>query len=130
MWTTIQGRSGLRWAAAAAWMAVIFVLSAQSNLPNLMPGLPGLEEIAGHLSVYALLAALLWWALRGAGIRYPAAWALVAAVLYGAADEFHQSFVPGRTMTVNDLLVDLIGAGLALLIINWIYLRRLRARAG
>jgi len=107
-------------------MAVIFVLSAQSTLPDLTPGLPGLEEIGGHLAAYALLAALLWWALRGSGVRYPATAALLAAVLYGASDEFHQSFVPGRTMTISDLLVDLIGASLALLIISWQRARRLR----
>ncbi len=129
MFARIREHVGLRWGAAVAWMAVIFALSAQSFLPDLTPGFPGLEEIAGHLGAYALLAALLWWALRGTGVRYPATWALLLAVLYGASDEFHQSFVPGRTMTVNDLLVDLIGACLVLLVINWAHARRLTARA-
>jgi VanZ family protein len=118
-------RVGYRWAAVVAWMVVIFVLSAQSSLPDLTPGLPGLEEIGGHLAAYGLLAGLLWWALRGTGVRYPATVALVLAVLYGASDEFHQSFVPGRTMTVSDLLVDLIGASLVLVILSWRRARRL-----
>jgi VanZ family protein len=108
-------------------MAVIFALSAQSSLPDLTPGLPGLEEIGGHLAAYGLLAGLLWWALRGTGMRYPATAALLLAVLYGASDEFHQSFVPGRTMTISDLLVDLIGASLVLAILSW---RRARRLAG
>jgi len=119
---------GFRWAAVVAWMAVIFALSAQSFLPDLTPGLPGVDEIGGHLAAYGLLAGLLWWALRGSGVRYPATAALLLAVLYGASDEFHQSFVPGRTMTVSDLLVDLIGASLVLLLLSWRHARRLRMR--
>lgn len=128
MWNRLRGHVGLRWAAAAAWMAVIFVLSAQPHLPNLAPGLPGVEEIGGHLLAYGVLAVLLWWALRGTGTRTPATWALLAALLYGATDELHQHFVPGRTATVEDLLVDLIGASLGLLLVNGWRLRRLRAR--
>jgi VanZ family protein len=120
-------RVGFRWAAVVVWMVVLFVLSAQSSLPNLTPGLPGLEETGGHLAAYGLLAGLLWWALRGTGARYPATAALVLAVLYGASDEFHQSFVPGRTMTVSDLLVDLIGASLVLAVLSWRHARRLAA---
>jgi VanZ family protein len=129
MLSKIETSPGLRWVAVAAWMAMIFFLSAQSQLPNLTPDLPGLVEISGHLLAYAGLAALFWWALRGrAGVRYPATWALIFAVLYGMTDEFHQSFVPGRTMSSADLLVDLIGASLALVIANQVIARRLRAR--
>lgn len=115
----------LRWGAVVAWMAVIFALSAQSSLPELTPGLPKLEEIAGHASAYAVLAALLWNALHRSDVRWPASWALVLAVLYGVSDEFHQSYVPGRAAAVDDLVVDLIGAALALLLIGWLRSRRL-----
>lgn len=119
----------LRWAAVAAWLTLIFVLSAQPQLPDLTPGLPGFEEVVGHLTGYGVLAGLIWWALRGTAMRYPATWALVAAVGYGITDEFHQSFVPGRTMSAADLLVDLIGASLVLLALTWIQARRLATAA-
>jgi|YNPNPStandDraft_1061719.scaffolds.fasta_scaffold48673_3 VanZ family protein len=128
MWNRLRGHIGLRWAMVAAWMAMIFFLSAQPHLPDLAPGLPGVEEIGGHLSAYGILAVLLWRALRGAGSRAPATWALLVTMVYGATDEFHQHFVPGRTATVEDLLVDLIGASLGLLLVSWWHLRRLRAR--
>ncbi|MCX7671012.1 MAG: VanZ family protein [Anaerolineae bacterium] len=118
---------GLRWMAVAAWMAVIFALSAQPHLPDLAPGLPGVEEIGGHLVAYGILAVLLWWALRGTRSTTPATWALVITMLYGVSDELHQYFVPGRTTTVDDLLVDLIGASLGLLLVSWVRMRRLRA---
>jgi VanZ family protein len=129
MVSRLQRRIALRWAAAIAWMGVIFLLSSRPDLPDFAPGLPGLEEIGGHLTAYGVLAGLLWWALRGSGVRYPATWALVLAVAYGATDEFHQSFVPGRTMSVSDLIVDLIGASVALLVVTLLQARRLGLRA-
>jgi len=118
----------LRWAAVIAWMGLIFFLSSRPDLPNFAPGLPGLEEIGGHLTAFGVLAALLWWALRGSAVRYPATWALVLAVSYGATDEFHQSFVPGRDMSLSDLMVDLIGASAALLIVTLLHARRMGLR--
>lgn len=116
----------VRWSLPIIWMGVIFALSAQSQLPNLTPGAPGVEEIGGHFIVFAVLALLWWWALRGAGVRYPAAWAFVIAATYGILDEFHQSFVPHRTPSVSDWLIDVLGAATALVIIQaWhSYLKR------
>ena len=108
----------LRWAAVVAWMGLIFFLSAQPKLPNVMPpGLPQFQDVIGHFTVYAVLAALLWWALRGTGVRHPLLWALAATVLYSLTDEFHQSFVPNRHPDVFDLATDLAGAVTALVIV-------------
>lgn len=108
----------LRWTAVVAWMGLIFFLSAQPRLPRVMPpGLPQIQDVIGHFAVYAVLAVLVWWALRGAGVRHPLLWALVAAVSYGVTDEFHQSFVPNRHPDVFDLATDFAGAAIALLIV-------------
>jgi VanZ family protein len=42
--------------------------------------------------------------------RYGFAVAMLLTVLYGATDEFHQAFVPGRYATIGDVLADSIGA--------------------
>jgi VanZ family protein len=39
-----------------------------------------------------------------------AAIGLAAAVLYGVSDEWHQSFVPGRDPSWDDLATDAVGA--------------------
>jgi VanZ family protein len=36
--------------------------------------------------------------------------AIVLATLYGATDEFHQLFVPGRSADRYDVLADCVGA--------------------
>lgn len=108
----------LRWACAVGWMALIFVLSAQSSfpLPRMVWG--DLYDIAGHLGVYGVLALLLRWALAGAGVRRPGLWAFGLAVLYGISDEFHQSFVPGRHPDIFDVATDAVGAWAALRLLN------------
>jgi VanZ family protein len=41
---------------------------------------------------------------------------LLASALFAASDEFHQSFVKSRTPSVRDVLLDVAGAFLGLLI--------------
>jgi VanZ family protein len=126
--TTFRGSQSVRWVAVAAWMGLIFFLSAQPRLPRVLPpGLPQIQDVIGHFTVYAVLAALLWWALRGAGVRHPLLWALAVTVLYSFTDEFHQSFVPNRHPDVFDLATDFVGAVTALLIVLWLSARRVRS---
>ncbi len=95
-----------------AWMGVIFAFSAQETLPK-PPGI-GMEitSVAGHFTVYAVLAGLTWWVLGGFALtsRKRVLIAFGVAILYGITDEWHQSFVPGRTPDIWDLVVDAIGA--------------------
>jgi VanZ family protein len=69
----------------------------------------------GHVTEYAILAALLWRALRGGTAWKPKVWILFAAVwtacaIFAASDEFHQSFVPSRTSSFRDVTIDVCGA--------------------
>lgn len=108
-------RRGLElWLPPLALMAAIFVLSAQ---PSLDSGLGLADEIGRkvvHLGEYALLT-FLWW--RGLRTVMPARRAAVAALLvslaYAASDEFHQSFVEGRSGSPADWAIDAAGAGVA-----------------
>ncbi|MCX6890173.1 MAG: VanZ family protein [Verrucomicrobiota bacterium] len=75
-----------------------------------------------HLTEYAVLALLLWRALRkpGKGDACPWEWpvarlALTLTALYAAADEFHQLFVPTREGSVWDVAIDTVGGALGLL---------------
>lgn len=109
-------RSAL-WLAVAGWAAVIFSLSHQSTPLGQSAG--GAESIGAHLTLYAVLSALLCWALAG-GVRLrPARWLLSAivfalTVLYGVSDEVHQAFIAGRSASELDLALDALGALLGL----------------
>ncbi len=116
-----------RWAPAAVWMGGIFYLSHQSAPFGAAPSDVG--AIAAHLALYAGLALLLCWTLVGDIARHAhaprwviAALAFALTVLYGAGDEVHQAFVPGRSASETDIALDAAGAvagiALALLVLR------------
>jgi VanZ family protein len=113
----------LRWLPAAAQAALIFVLSAQPDLHLAdEPLLDFILHKAGHLAVYAILAALVAWALDLPGAVRSRVWtlAVVACLIYAATDELHQGFVPGRHPTPVDVAIDTFGALLGLAAYAWI----------
>jgi VanZ family protein len=101
------------WVSPLLLMAVIFFLSAQ---PDLNSGLGTLDLIGRkliHFAQYGLLAALWWRALRPrAGGRRAALLAFVITALYAATDEYHQTFVEGRSGNPIDWAIDCAGAAL------------------
>ena len=105
------------WGPPILWMGLIFYLSSQSQLPT--PDKTWLDFLlkkAGHIVVYAVLAWLLVRALVQEGPVQPRhlRLALLLTILYALSDEFHQSFVPGRTARLLDVGFDTLGALLAL----------------
>lgn len=82
-----------------------------------------------HFCVYAALGALLFlYSLCFAAKPYAHILrALLAAAVYAASDEIHQSFVPGRGPAVTDVLLDSAGALCGILfvwLLVWAVLRR------
>src|SRR4051794_41479361 len=68
-----------------------------------------------HLTEYGILSALTFRAFRGARKSWNPRWAIgaiVFAALIASIDEIHQSFVPSRTGTWHDVLLDAAGAAL------------------
>jgi VanZ family protein len=98
-----------RWLLVSVWAALIFALSAQPSLPG--PTYPGLDKLV-HVVEFLALAVFLAAALRatGAAPGRSAVFAVIFAVLYGATDEFHQRYVPGRETDLYDLAADFLGA--------------------
>ena len=119
-----------RWVPVGLWMGFIFFLSAQPSLPQ--PPQPMLQDPlsrAGHLGEYMVLAWLLHRALGGQRASWRRmGFALAIAVLYAVSDEFHQSFVPHRDPSLGDVMVDILGASLGLLLASWLSGLRKRAR--
>ncbi len=78
---------------------------------------------AGHLTEYAVLASLAARAFRNSSHQFlKLHWfklSLLLAIAYALTDEFHQSFVPSRTASIHDSLIDSTGALIALSIIWW-----------
>jgi VanZ family protein len=88
-------------------MSAIFILSAQPTLPHHPDRRFDLIlKTVGHAVEYA---------------------AFLVSVLYAASDEYHQTFVPGRSGRLVDVGVDTIGALVALLVVGSLGKKRRRA---
>jgi len=79
-----------------------------------------------HLTEYAVLALLLWRAVRKPVRRDPRPWswreatiAVLIVFLYASTDEFHQIFVPTRTPMVSDVFIDTSGAAAGMIVL-WV----------
>lgn len=103
------------------WMAVIFYLSSRtpSQLHSLFPFIKNFNP--GHLIAYFILGLVSYYSLSktsdlGEIMRYP--WMLIIGLIYGLSDEIHQHFVPGRMPDINDLVNDMIGVLVAVIVIR------------
>jgi VanZ family protein len=96
----------------------------ESSLPRPFSGAGPLFQYASnfvHVPMYAALAFLLIRHLASRRADGRISWGdalivLVTAGVFGMIDEWRQSFVPGRTMAVSDLLLDLTGVVWVLLL--------------
>ena len=98
-----------------------------SASPQFLAWVHFLVRKAGHLSEYAILATLAARAFRNSSHQFMRLhWfklSLLLAIAYALSDEFHQSFVPSRTASIHDSMIDSAGALIALSII-WFRHRR------
>jgi VanZ family protein len=126
------------WLPVFLWMTLMFfgstdLMSAERTSRFLTPLLlwwnPDISPVAiaqvhffvrkaAHLTEYAVLAVLFCRALRGwvGGFWRRIAFILASALIFAAADEFHQWFVASRTASLGDVLLDASGALLGLMI--------------
>jgi glycopeptide antibiotics resistance protein len=129
------------WLPLFIWLGVMFfgstdVMSAEHTSRYIVPFLlwlkPGMSpqilwtilvvaRKCAHVIEYTVLALLLWRALRSVPTLHAKSVMVFGAVLLGcavfaASDEFHQTFVKSRTPSVRDVLLDVTGALLGLLI--------------
>jgi hypothetical protein len=108
---------------AAALMGLIWYLSSQPDVGPDLGGWARLATSAVHFAQFGVLCALWWWALDGRLL--PAA---AIALVWGALDELHQSWVPKRDADPIDLLVDAAGIAVACLVLRWLAARRTATR--
>jgi VanZ family protein len=135
------------WIATILWLIVIAIestayLSAHNTSRFLYPLLhflfgldyPHFERWhfyirkGGHVFGYGLLSVLLFRAWREtlpaiSGARWTFRWTSIAVLgtaLVASLDEWHQSFIPSRTGTVRDVILDTCaGIGAQILVFFW-----------
>jgi VanZ family protein len=81
---------------------------------NALMNLNGIIRKLAHITEYALLSmSIAWplWVTRPGLKGYKLAILTIGiTIVYAATDEYHQTFVPGRSGEIRDVLIDSIGA--------------------
>lgn len=103
------------------WAAIIFAFSSiQSDRVTI--DIPGIDKLF-HAIEYFILGALLVRAISNSvakpNYKYILIIAMIALTIYGASDEFHQRFVPGRSCDIFDLFSDIIGSFLGAALMSY-----------
>lgn len=116
------------WLPVIVYCTIIFVQSSYPS-PDALPRFAFSDKLM-HLLAYGILGALVCRASNTI-VRWRHRWGalvvigLMTATLYGASDEWHQSFVAGRSAEITDLIADFVG-GLAgsLAYVSFLHSRR------
>jgi len=110
--------TALRWVPALFMMVIIFLISSlpAHRIPYFGEYDVLIKKFA-HALGYAMLGLAYFYALpRRISSTYKVILAFLMAILFALSDEFHQSFVEGRTSSLNDVVIDGCGTALALII--------------
>jgi len=98
------------WTPVFLYMAFIFYLSSQTAVPGpSTPPFPHYDKVI-HMVMFGVLSLLFFGAWKYEKTSSPYVYAIIFTIMYGVLDEFHQSFVPGRTPDVFDAVADGIGS--------------------
>ena len=110
------------WGWPLVLAVAVFFASGRSSVAS--PDIVNIDKLT-HFCVFGLLGTLI------ARTQKPSRWwlGIVIASTYGIADEWRQSFTPGRFVEVADWVADTLGAAFAVtLYIRWHAYRRLLER--
>ena len=118
------------WLPVAGWMALIFVVSASTSatvasmtstadhtlkVPSIV-----VRAYLFHAVEFGIMLMLVYRLLAHHKLlngHYRMAAALLATLLYAIVDEIHQSYVPGRVPSIEDVGYDATGALVGLVLI-------------
>lgn len=102
-------------------MAVMFGLSSMNNIQT-HTAVPDntLKNIA-HASEYLILTLITHRFFKKTQARTSVIATIIVVALFAVSDEIHQSFVPTRTSSIGDLLMDYTGLVLGLILSGMIF---------
>lgn len=121
------------WIPVGLWMGLIFYLSHQDgntstmqsglvldffkslgiNIPvDALPKYAGFIRKTAHFTEYAILYFLL------SRIPLKPITCFSVLLLFSLSDEWHQSFIPGRSGQVSDVVIDLLGGIFVMLVLR------------
>jgi hypothetical protein len=113
------------WTLLAICSLTIYGIGQYGRALELFPLVPmQVKEIVGHVLLYFCLGLLIARYVSGVfGVKSALLIFIVIDICaaFGIYDEFHQSFVQGRSVQVSDVILDMCGGALGALVILALY---------
>ncbi len=112
------------WMPLILWMMCIFAFSNRPTIQaSIFDPIDFIIKKTAHLTEYAILLVLLFRAIyfhfkKKLSLDILENIAVVFSMIYAVTDEYHQSFISGRTATVRDVFIDFIGILIGISIIK------------
>ena len=96
-----------------------YVKSSPAEKKSIIESLQFFIRKGTHFSIYALLAVLFFLPFSQCTFHRSKKYfiSFLCTVLYAMSDEYHQTFVPGRSGEIRDVLIDSCGALFGLLFV-------------
>jgi VanZ family protein len=94
------------------YAGLIFLLSSFSQFPEEVSPFIGYDKLAHFIEYYFFGILICRWLFnkKNPMVRRRALFlTMLIGICYGVSDEWHQSFVPGRTATIWDVMFDASG---------------------
>ena len=90
----------------------VYEAFSETEIEELSHSLNGIVRTGAHFTIYAFLGLLLCMLFNEYNFKGSRAiiYAVISSFIYACSDEFHQSFVPGRSAQLSDIIVDTSGA--------------------
>lgn len=90
----------------------VYEVFSETDIETLSKSLNGIVRTGAHFTIYAVLGLLLCMLFNEYNFKgsLTIIYAVISSFIYACSDEFHQSFVPGRSAQLSDILVDTLGA--------------------
>lgn len=105
------------------YMTVLFAFSSvpasekpTASLQSMLSILSPFIQNFLHMPAFGVLAVSWYWALQALyrETKFNLKWAFILTAMYAVFDEWHQFYVSGRSASLMDVLLDFVGAAIAL----------------
>jgi len=117
----------LYWLPLILYCLFIYIQSAHPS-PEQIPSIPFIDKVL-HCAAYGIMGILFYRACQTLRIKDNIHMliliSVVSASLYGISDEIHQSFVPFREAEVADVIADMLGAAIGVLLYQLLVVSRI-----
>ena len=118
-----SGQSGSLIRTILSWFDPTFETLPVAHQELRIESLQHIVRKLAHMSIYGVLGMLSIGALytHNLSTRFRPLLAVAICIAYAITDEWHQTFVPGRSGELKDVCIDSVGALLGVLLIFLIY---------